>query len=83
MSKQEARAKLLKLTKEEKHIRDINLDPKIKQELLHELKIKKKKENLKINSVNFLRHFEKNVSKLPKRKKRIDVPKQVVSIFFV
>ena len=82
MAKKEAKAKVIKLTKEEKHIRDINLDPKIKKELLHELK-EKKKENLKINSVNFLRHFEKNVTKLPKRKKRIDVPKQMVSIFLL
>ena len=42
MSKKEAKAKVIKLTKEEKHIRDINLDPKIKKELLHELKKKRR-----------------------------------------
>ena len=47
MAKKEAKAKVIKLTKEEKHIRDINLDPKIKKELLHELKIRKKKGELK------------------------------------
>ena len=76
----DAQKKVFQISKKEKYLRHAKMDSKIKEKLLQELQLKKKKEHLKMNSVNFERHFNKNLKKVQRRKRRLDIPKQVVSL---
>ena len=76
MAYQQSR-KICKITCKEEFFKTSEIDSKIRDVIKEELK--EKKETLKMNSVNFKRHFENNLPKMKRRKERINIRSKVVS----
>ena len=69
-----------KISKQQKHVKEGNFKEKIKKELLSSLELKKKKQNLKLNSVDFEQHFTKNLKHYRNRKPKMVLEKMAGSI---